>query len=148
MWKLSMPDRLAAWKRFRNEIDDITFERALENVDKFWSRCPFTPFYLEHNKPELWPDPWTMIAENCYCDLAKALGIVYTLYLSAHRDHDYALRVYKHKQNRGLYNLVWIDDGKYVLNLEQGEILNKKSIPNELELLIEYNSSELKLDRY
>lgn len=148
MWRLSIADRLERWKRFRAGIDGLNFEDALEKVAQLWNQAPFTPYYLELEESDTWPDPWTLIAENYYCDLAKALGIVYTLHLSSHREHNYSIRVYKHRQNKSIYNLVWIDEGKYVLNLEPTEYVNKKSIPEELELLIEFTSVELKLDRY
>ena len=148
MWKLSAPDRLEQWKRFRKNINDLEFEHALEQVATFWGRAPFTPFYLEQSQTETWPDPWTLIAENCYCDLAKALGILYTIHLSDHNDHDLRLRVYKQHGTLYQYNLVWIDGGKYVLNLESEEVVNKTSIPDNLVHVIEYSSIELKLDRY
>lgn len=148
MWKLPPADRLEHWKRFRREIDSMTFEAALEQVAKFWNRAPFTPFYLEHDQPQNWPDPWTLIAENCYCDLAKALGIVYTLHLSNHKDHNISLRIYRRSGTFHQYNLVWINNGKYVLNLESEEVVNKKSIPEDLVHIVNYSGAELGLDRY
>ena len=148
MWKLPSADRLEQWKRFRREINLLPFEQALEQTAKFWSRAPFTPFYLDHDKPDSWPDPWTLIAENYYCDLARALGILYTIHLSDHSGHDLRLRVLRRKGTLYQYNLVWIDDGKYVLNLEPEEVVNKKSIPDDLAHVIDYASTELKLDNY
>jgi hypothetical protein len=148
MWKLSAPDRLEQWKRFRKNINELEFEQALEEVAKFWARAPFTPFYLEQSQPETWPDPWTLIAENYYCDIAKALGILYTIHLSDHNSHDLRIQVYKQHGTLYQYNLVWVDGGKYVLNLESEEVVNKKSIPDNLVHVIEYSSTELKLDRY
>jgi hypothetical protein len=148
MWKLPTPDRLAAWKRFRSELDKMDFESALEHTARLWNRAPFNPYYLDHDQIDTWPDPWTLIADNCYCDLAKALGMLYTIHLSEHRTHALELKVFKHKETRAMYNLVWIDNGKYVLNLEPEEFVNKKSIPKELEVKINFSSIELKLDRY
>ena len=148
MWKLSAPDRLEQWKRFRKEIDKLEFEPALDRVAQFWGSAPFQPFYLESQQPETWPDPWTLIVENCYCDLAKALGILYTLHLSDHKTHDYSLVVMRQQGTRYQYNLVWIDNGKYVLNLETAEVVNKKSIPDNLVKIIEYTKHELNLDRF
>jgi len=148
MWRLPTPERMARWKSFREEIGVLPFEQALDATAALWNKTPFTPFYLEHNDSESWPDPWTMIAENYYCDLAKSLGMLYTLYLSQHRDHEYNVRVFKNPKQGTMYNLVWIDQGKYVLNLEPEQHVNKESIPNELEQIIEYTSLDLKLDRY
>lgn len=148
MWKLTPADRLEHWKRFRREIESMEFEAALDSVARFWSRAPFTPFYLEHDQAATWPDPWTLIAENCYCDLAKALGILYTIHLTAHKEHDLRLSIYKRRGTLHQYNLVWIDNGKYVLNLESGEVVNKKSMPEDLVHIVDYSSAELGLDRY
>ncbi len=136
------------WKAFRAEISGQTFEQALTSTAEFWNTVPFTPYYLDHDNPDSWPDPWTLIAENYYCDIAKCLGMLYTLHLSGHKQHSMALRMYKTAQPGEWYNLVWIDDGKYVLNLDPEQHVNKKSIPKELENFIEYTSAELKLDRY
>ena len=90
-----------------------------------------------------------MIEENCYCDLAKCLGIVYTLHLSSHgKNLDFEIRVYKNKKTRQLYNLVYLHQGKYVLNFIEGEIVNKEHISNELTLTYRYNASDLKLQEY
>lgn len=148
MWKLSTSDRLERWKRFRDDINQLDFEQALEKTADLWGIAPFTPYYLDWDDTESWPDPWTLIAENYYCDLAKALGIVYTLYLTQHKDHSISIKVMRHPVDKAQYNLVWIDEGKYVLNLEHHEVVNKKSIPKELELVIEYTSARLNLDRY
>ncbi len=148
MWKLTVADRMDRWKAFRAEISGQTFEQALNSIAVFWNTVPFTPYYLDHDSPDSWPDPWTLIAENYYCDIAKCLGMLYTLHLSGHKQHSVSLRMYKTAQLGEWYNLVWIDDGKYVLNLEPEQHVNKKSIPKELENFIEYTSTELKLDRY
>lgn len=148
MWRLTVADRLSRWKAFRDEIGSMPFEQAVDATAALWNQVPFTPYYLDHDRPDSWPDPWTLIAENYYCDIAKCLGMLYTLHLSEHRNHDLALRMYKLPQPGAMYNLVWIDQGKYVLNLEPEQHVNKKSMPKELKQYIEYSSTELKLDRY
>lgn len=149
MWKLKADDRLENWKQFRRRIGTLPVDQALVECTDFWSRAPFTPFYLEHDNTNNWPDPWQLVYENYYCDLAKALGIVYTMYLSEHgATMSFVLRVYKDPKTQGQYNLVWIDDGKYVLNFIPGEVVNKKHIPTELKLLAELTSLDLKLDQY
>jgi hypothetical protein len=149
MWKSTVSDRLDKWKSFRQSINNLPVEQALDAVAQFWIQAPFTPYYLDHERPDLWPDPWTLIEENYYCDLAKALGIVYTLYLSEHKGLELKLRIMKSSSKERIqYNLVFVDQEKYVLNLEHGEVVNKKSIPKDLELIIEYDRDSLKLDRF
>ena len=148
MWKSTTTDRLDKWRSFRQSINGMDLDSALDAVAQLWSTVPFTPYYLDYNQPDQWPDPWTLLAENCYCDLAKALGIVYTVYLSGHRDAEISLCIMKSQKDRAIYNLVVINGGKYVLNLEHGEVVNKKSIPEDLVSVITYNKDSLQLDRF
>jgi hypothetical protein len=147
MWKLKPDDRLDHWKQFRRRISQLSIQQAIDECRDFWSRAPFTPYYLEYDQPETWPTPWQLIYENCYCDLAKALGIVYTIHLSDHTV-DLGLRVYQDPTNKMMYNLVWIEQGKYVLNFDSEDVVNRNTVPQELKLLCEYTSAELGLDRY
>ena len=73
---------------------------------------------------------------NGYCDLAKALGIVYTLLLL-----DRQLYTDLEIISTGQDNLVQIDSGKYILNWAPGEVLNTNSTP--LTVLQRINSKDL-----
>lgn len=148
MWKLKADDRLDRWKSFRRELSKLPIEQALIQCQDFWQSAPFTPFYLDYNELDKWPDPWQLVYENYYCDIAKALGIVYTLHLCDHGPGlDLAIHVCQDTETRGQYNLVWIDDGKYVLNFIPNEIVNR-NIPNKLKTLIKLSSKDLKLSNY
>ena len=84
MWKLSASDRLARWRDFRKSLATVPVDEAIEQTVQFWRSCPFTPFYLEARQPETWPSPWQLLDENYYCDLAKALGMLYTIQFTQH----------------------------------------------------------------
>jgi len=149
MWKLQPGDRLDHWKRFRQRLNSLPLEEALVDCAGFWQDAPFTPFYLDYLNTELWPDPWELIYENYYCDLAIALGIVYTLHLCEHSSAlDLGIRVYQDPETKYQYNLAWINQGKYVLNFISREVVNRTQVPDKLKLLAEFTSQDLKLDNY
>lgn len=149
MFKLSTGRRLAYWKNFRNQISSMPLLKALEETQRLWQPCPFTPFYLEIEQPALWPDPWALLTENYYCDLAKTLGIVYTLHLSDHgKELKPEIRVYYDLIHRYQYHIAYFDDGKYVLNLIEDEIVNKEHINQQLKLKYRYTAVDLKLEQY
>ena len=149
MWKLKPDDRLDRWKQFRKRLDTLPLELSLSECVSFWQNAPFTPYYLDHTDQTNWPDPWQLVYENYYCDLAKALGIVYTLHLSEHgKDLEMSIRVYQNTVSRVQYNLAWINQGKYVLNFVEDEIVNRTQVPKELKLLAELSSQDLKLHNY
>ena len=148
MWKLSADGRLDHWKAFRSRIGSMPIEKAIQECNDFWQTAPFTPFYLDYKEIETWPNPWQLIYENYYCDLAKALGIVYTLHLCAHsRDLSMEIHVCQDPTTRAQYNLVWINEGKYVLNFVADEIVNRTQVPN-MKILFKLSSKDLNLDNY
>ena len=146
MFKLPASERLTRWRDFRKSLDNQTLEEALQSVVDYWYRCPFNPYYLDPDHPQNWPDPWTLVEETYYCDLAKALGMLYTIKFTDHSP-EVEIRVYYDPETKYNYNLVWIAQGKYVLNLISGEIVNKTHVEKTLKLKVEY-SKELKLNSY
>lgn len=148
MFRLPATSRLEVWKKFRRSINALCLDDALQETVEFWSSCPFTPYYLDPDDCKIWPDPWTLIEENYYCDLAKALGIVYTLYLSDHKNYiEFELRRYQDTESRLMYNLVYLNQGKYVLNLLDNQVVNNTSIDKKLKLIRSWNS-DLNLQQY
>lgn len=148
MFRLPVTSRLEAWKKFRRSLNELTIEDALEATADFWKNCPFTPYFLDPDDIKSWPDPWTLIEENYYCDLAKSLGMLYTLYLSDHKNYlEFEIRRYQDSESRLVYNLAYLNQGKYVLNLFDGEVVNNTSIDKKLKLLRSWGS-ELNLQQY
>ena len=149
MWKLEPSERIAQWRAFRKQLDLLTLEAALLAVAEFWHGCPFEPFYLEHNQPETWPNPWDLIADNYYCDLAKALGMLYTIYFTQHGvGLEAEIYIYKDPETEYLYNLVSLSNGKYVLNFRDCTVVNIESLNKNLTLEYYYSGDKLKLQQY
>lgn len=147
MFKLHADERLTRWRSFRKSIDNQSLDDAVTATAQFWAHCPFSPYYLDAAKPETWPDPWTLITENWYCDVAKALGMLYTIKYTKHNPA-VELRIYHDAATNYDYNLAWIDDGKYVLNMADEEVVNKTQIKEEWILKRSFQSADLKLDNY
>lgn len=149
MWDLAAQERLQAWRRLREHYDRLDFEQALAEITRHWSYAPYVNHYLDYQDPASWPDPWTLLAENYYCDLAKTLGMLYTLYLSRHREnHTYAVKILVNPRDKMIYNLVLIDDGKYVLNFVFSEVVNISQLDPDLIELRHYTDQDLKLERF
>ena len=149
MFKLSACDRLSRWRSFRLLLDSLPLDNAVEKANDLWATCPFTPYYLDPLQPEQWPNPWDLIIENCYCDLAKVLGLVYTLHLTKHSALLFPeIHVYFDNKTKHTYHIAYLCKGKYVLNLAEGEIVNKQHINQDFVLKHCYTASDLKLEQY
>lgn len=116
-------DRLVSWFDLRNSsLDDLEF---LIEVNDFWQFAPEVKPIFDWREPQNWPDPWDLIREDDQSDLARALGIVYTIILSGRQHLVEATTLSLCTDTAVLEaNLVMVDQGKYVLNWTPHEIVN------------------------
>ena len=137
------------WRNFRRHISNQSIDQVAKQVNELWSSAPFVTYYLPPNDPLQWPDPWTLLAENYYCNIAKALGIIYTIYFTSHKNIDMDLRIYYDYKDKERYNVAYINQGQYILNHWPYEIVNTKQIEEQqLKLLYEYSKDDLQLEKY
>jgi len=149
MFQLKAEDRLRAWRDFRTTLDTLPLENALAQIAEFWAQAPFSPYHLGPESIDQWPDPWTLIDENVYCDIAKCLGIVYTAILTQHRtDLSVEIRVYEDPRTGYEFNLAFFDQGKYILNMIDGSVVNITQIEKTLKLKKTITAVELQLEKY
>jgi hypothetical protein len=121
VWPDRYEDRLAAWCRLRQDNQTNSLEQALLNINDWWQQCPWIPYYLHWDDMEQWPDPWDLLADNYFCSLAKALGIVYTIHMLSRPDITCTELA---ANTDSADNLVLVNKGKYILNWEAGRLLN------------------------
>ena len=151
MWNLKPDERLREWKALRKEIGQQSIDEACKRTSHLWSYAPYVNHYLDPDKNTSaisWPDPWQLLHDNYYCDLAKALGMLYTLYLSGHKPADIELLICRDNSSRQFYNLVSLSGGKYTLNFEFDTVVNKTQLPDTLEILYRYTPTDLNLDQF
>jgi len=146
MWNLLPHERLRSWQEFRNNLSNLDLATACDATEHLWSYAPYVNHYLHFDFVEEWPNPWELIYDNYYCGLAKALAIVYTLYLSSHKP-EIEIRVYNDPTTMEQYNLVYVDKGKYVLNYIHDEVVNSTQVNKQLVLKRTISTEELKLEQ-
>jgi hypothetical protein len=146
MWNQLPGERLRFWQDFRKTISKKPLGEAVKDTQHLWSYAPYVAHYLTTDHIEEWPGPWELVYENYYCDLAKALGIVYTLYLSDHKP-ELEIRLYNEPSTKEQYNLVFVDNEKYVLNYIHDEVVNKKQVDSGLKLVRTISPKDLGLEK-
>ena len=139
-------DRLRLWQDFRKKLSAMSVADAITQTEHLWSYAPYQKHYLTTDNIREWPDPWELIYENYYCTLAIALGIVYTLYLTDHKV-DAEIRIYSDPKTNELYNLVFIEQGKYILNMIHDSVVNTTQLDNDLILKKTITVADLGLDK-
>ena len=120
IWPKDFADRLTAWTELRAQAHDLELQQALEKINAWWFQIPWKPYYLHWDDQPLWPDPWQLLSDNVYCDLARALGILYTISLLDRADMADAELVLTKEGD----NLVQVAQGKYILNWSPDSVVN------------------------
>ena len=119
MWPASFEQRLHAWGILRETVQHAPVEQALSDINAWWFRAPWRAYHLHWDDRTNWPDPWELLSDNIYCDLARGLGILYTITLVDRADlQDMMLA----EIDQG--NLVLSQDEKYILNWDSQQVLN------------------------
>ena len=120
MWYPDFADRLESWAGLRIAANSQPLEQALELVNAWWQKTPWVAHYLHWDDQPLWPDPWELLSDNTYCELARGLGILYTISMLDHPDLTSAELVLTEEG----YNLVLVNKELYILNWDQEVIVN------------------------
>ena len=115
MWDTSIQDRLSSWFLFRRRLDRLPLEQAITEVNSFWWRAPISNQYYCCDTPTDWPDPWQLLVDNTYDNIARGLGMLYTISLTKHKP-DVEFLCIRSREESCEEALVWINQGKYVLN--------------------------------
>jgi hypothetical protein len=120
MWHLTFAGRLESWYSMRQQCQVLPIEPALLTINSWWFSTPWQPYYLHWDDQPNWPDPWQLLNDNVYCDLARALGILYTISLLDRADLTDATLVL----SQDGHNLVVVAKSKYILNWNPDTVVN------------------------
>jgi hypothetical protein len=113
VFQLNYDERLKNWYSLRKTIENSDIKTICVEVDKWWQQAPLVSHYLHPHDIDNWPDPWELLFENTYCEVARALGMCYTLSLIGVNDIELVLARNDTAED---VVLVLVDNAKYILN--------------------------------
>jgi hypothetical protein len=122
MWCSTFEQRLAAWNALRDRVCTLPKPDALEEINFWWQQTPWRAYHLHWDDQADWPDPWQLLSDNIYCELARGLGILYTVSLLDRADMADAELVLAEDGS----NLVLVAKEKYILNWNKDSVVNNK----------------------
>jgi hypothetical protein len=111
MWPSTFEQRLAAWSSLRAAAASAPLDQSLSLIHNWWQAAPWQAYHLHWDDRPTWPDPWQILSDNIYCDLAKGLGILYTITMLDRADCQNSMLI---ETDQG--NLVLVNNEKYILN--------------------------------
>jgi len=120
IWPATFAARLESWNLLRDQCSNLPVESALQNINSWWFRAPWRPYYLHWDDQATWPDPWQLLSDDMYCELARGLGILYTITLLDRAD----LAPVELILTEDDVNLVRVAKEKYILNWATDTVVN------------------------
>ena len=109
------------WYSLRLSLEDKDVKTKCYEIDEWWQSAPLVNHYLHSDFVKEWPNPWELIAENHYCQIARGLGMFYTLHLLGVKDLEF---VEAKDYNNEDVCLVLVDNAKYILNYWPNTVVN------------------------
>ena len=120
VWPVTFESRLDSWTQLRTRANSLPVDQALDAINAWWFSSPWTGYHLHWDDREDWPDPWQLLDDNMFCEVARGLGILYTITLLDRVDIDSAELVL----TKTGHNLVLVDKSKYILNWDKSTVVN------------------------
>ena len=132
VFQLEYETRLKSWYELRQSLENKDIATKCLEIDKWWQYAPLVNYYLHPDDIDNWPGPWELLNDNNYCQIARGLGMVYTLLLVGIKEVDFSLAK---DDNNEDFALVMVDNAKYVLNYYPDSVLNSNSTQFKICLL-------------
>lgn len=121
VFQLNYEARLSDWYDLRVRLEDSPLKEKCVEIDKWWQKAPLIAHHLHILDSENWPDPWQLLVENTYCEVARALGMCYTLLLLGEVEVKLAEATDKMGDD---VVIVLVDNAKYVMNYYPNTVLS------------------------
>jgi len=121
VFQLNYEARLKSWYDLRKSLENSDIETVCLAIDKWWQYAPLLNHHLHPDDIDNWPGPWELLVENNYCQIARGLGMVYTLQLVGIKDVDFSTAI---DDNNEECALVMVDNAKYILNYYPNTVIS------------------------
>jgi len=121
VFQLNYEARLSDWYDLRVRLEDSSLEEKCVEIDKWWQKAPLISHHLHILDSENWPDPWQLLVENTYDEVARALGMCYTLLLLGEVEIKLAEATDRMGDD---VVIVLVDNAKYVMNYYPNTVLS------------------------
>ncbi len=142
IFQLNYEARLSDWYDLRVRLEDSSLEEKCVEIDKWWQKAPLVTHHLHILDSENWPDPWQLLVENTYCEVARALGMCYTLLLL---DVDNVEMVEATDNTGNDVVIVLVDNAKYVMNYYPDMVLSITSSDFKVKRIVSLDNIKTKI---
>ena len=134
--------RLQSLYDLRSRLINLDTQDKCILIDQWWQKAPLVNHYLHPHELQIWPGPWDLLVENNYCNIARGLGMIYTLLLTGISDIDFSIGI---DDNNEDVALVLVDCAKYVMNYYPDTVVNNNLRDFEIKKKIDLSEIKKKI---
>jgi hypothetical protein len=142
VFQLNYEARLSDWYDLRVRLEDSSLEEKCVEIDKWWQKAPLVTHHLHILDSENWPDPWQLLVENTYDEVARALGMCYTLLLLGEDNVEIAEAT---DDTGNDVVIVLVDNAKYVMNYYPNMVLSITSSDFKVKRIVSLDNIKTKI---
>ena len=142
VFQLNYEARLSDWYDLRVRLEDSSLEEKCVEIDKWWQKAPLVTHHLHILDSENWPDPWQLLVENTYDEVARALGMCYTLLLLGEDNMEIAEAT---DDTGNDVVIVLVDNAKYVMNYYPNMVLSITSSDFKVKRIVSLDNIKRKI---
>ncbi len=142
VFQLNYEARLSDWYDLRVRLEDSSLEEKCVEIDKWWQKAPLVTHHLHILDSENWPDPWQLLVENTYDEVARALGMCYTLLLLGEDNIEIAEAT---DDTGNDVVIVLVDNAKYVMNYYPNMVLSITSSDFKVKRIVSLDNIKTKI---
>ncbi len=142
VFQLNYEARLSDWYDLRVRLEDSSLEEKCVEIDKWWQKAPLVTHHLHILDSENWPDPWQLLVENTYDEVARALGMCYTLLLLGENNMEIAEAT---DETGNDVVIVLVDNAKYVMNYYPNMVLSITSSDFKVKRIVSLDNIKIKI---
>lgn len=113
--------RLKNWYQLRQSLEHTDLKTKCIEIDRWWQKTPLVNHYLHFDFIKDWPNPWELIHDNNYCNIARGLGMVYTLLMLGTTDVVFLEALDYNNEN---VVLISVENAKYLMNYWPDTVVN------------------------
>jgi len=127
MWPVGYEERLQSWVQLRQDCENKSLKAQLNQIAGWWGHAPRVKNVLHWQDKTTWPTPWELLADNNFDELAISLGMSYTLLML--ESNNTTVEIVQAKDiSANEYNLVMVDNQKYILNYDPWLAINSEQV--------------------
>jgi hypothetical protein len=136
---LSGSDRILAWRKFRQSLQNLPETDQLSRIARFWGDAPLQTYVIDWDKSNEWPSAWQLVHDGDFDSNVVAILMEQTLILLGWNPERLNLMFIKDSVIEEQMMILVIDNTR-VLNYSYYEVFELEQVKNNYSIYVRYKT--------